>query len=207
MSISPTLAQLQQAGFPIGGEPSIALDLVDTVANAHTTPSDLLAANTEAWWELQSGRLPESPPPTSAATGSLRNALRDAFEASIDGRLGESRSIGGRLGTDESIAELNRVAGSAWSTPKLDVENGIVSSREQWQTNRGANPRLATIARDAIALLADPVLRNQLRRCANPTCSMLFLATNPRRVWCASNVCGNRARVARHQQRQGHAES
>ncbi|SDP87791.1 CGNR zinc finger domain-containing protein [Lentzea jiangxiensis] len=30
---------------------------------------------------------------------------------------------------------------------------------------------------------------------------MLFLAENKRRVWCAANVCGNRARVARHYSR------
>ncbi|WP_255731151.1 CGNR zinc finger domain-containing protein [Mycobacterium kiyosense] len=31
---------------------------------------------------------------------------------------------------------------------------------------------------------------------AAPTdCSMLFLATNPRRGWCTANICGNRAHV------------
>jgi predicted RNA-binding Zn ribbon-like protein len=30
---------------------------------------------------------------------------------------------------------------------------------------------------------------------------MLFLAETKRRVWCASNVCGNRVRVARHQEK------
>lgn len=40
-----------------------------------------------------------------------------------------------------------------------------------------------------------------LRRCANPTCSMLFLAENKRRKWCTSNICGKRARVARHYER------
>ena len=30
---------------------------------------------------------------------------------------------------------------------------------------------------------------------------MLFLAETTRRQWCASNVCGNRVRVARHYQR------
>ncbi|WP_139810547.1 CGNR zinc finger domain-containing protein, partial [Mycobacterium avium] len=41
-------------------------------------------------------------------------------------------------------------------------------------------------------------------RCANPDCSMLFLATNPRRSWCTANICGNRARVARHYHRRTH---
>nr|WP_272925044.1 CGNR zinc finger domain-containing protein [Streptomyces sp. SID8377] len=37
-----------------------------------------------------------------------------------------------------------------------------------------------------------------MRRCANPECSMLFLAGNSRRKWCTGNICGNRTRVARH---------
>jgi predicted RNA-binding Zn ribbon-like protein len=42
-----------------------------------------------------------------------------------------------------------------------------------------------------------------LRRCANPACSMIFIALNPRRSWCAPGVCGNRVRVARHHRRTG----
>jgi CGNR zinc finger len=45
----------------------------------------------------------------------------------------------------------------------------------------------------------------RLRRCANPACSMIFIAVNPRRSWCTPGVCGNRARVARHYQRAGGA--
>src|SRR6266566_219775 len=35
--------------------------------------------------------------------------------------------------------------------------------------------------------------------------SMIFVAVNPRRSWCAPAVCGNRARVARHYRRAGRA--
>jgi predicted RNA-binding Zn ribbon-like protein len=42
---------------------------------------------------------------------------------------------------------------------------------------------------------------DRLRRCANPACSMLFLADTTRRQWCTPNLCGNRARVARHYRR------
>ncbi|MFI5895409.1 CGNR zinc finger domain-containing protein [Actinoplanes sp. NPDC051513] len=61
--------------------------------------------------------------------------------------------------------------------------------------------RLAAVAGEAIALLADPERLELLRRCANPACSMVFLAENKRRRWCAPNVCGNRVRVARHHER------
>jgi len=183
---------MQRQGFPIGGEPSVALDLVDTVANAHTTPTDLLADNGNAWWELQSERLPAAEVPAAEATARLRSILRDVFEASIDDRLAGSHAVD----------ELNRFADSVQSSPRLTVSNGAPEVTTRWHITREGNPRLAAIAHDAIDVLGDPARRSQLRRCANPTCSMLFLAENPRRVWCASNICGNRARVARHQQRQ-----
>jgi predicted RNA-binding Zn ribbon-like protein len=192
MTIRPSLSEMQREGFPIGGEPSVALDLVDTVANAHTTPTDLLAGNTSAWWDLQSGRLPAAETPAAAATTRLRDILREVFEASIDDRL----TAGG------AVDELNRFADSVVSSPQLEVSDGALGVATRWHITRDGNPRLAAIAHDAIELLADPARRPQLKRCANPTCSMIFLADNPRRVWCASNVCGNRARVARHQERQ-----
>lgn len=183
---------MQRAGFPIGGEPSVALDLIDTVANARTTPTDLMEENADAWWRLESGRLPESPNPTEEATRRLRTTLREVIEATIDGRIG-----GGR-----AVDDLNRFADSVLSSPALEIQNGMPGMATRWHIGRGGNPRLAAIAHDGIALVGDPERRRLLRRCANPTCSMVFLAENPRRIWCASNICGNRARVARHQQRQ-----
>jgi predicted RNA-binding Zn ribbon-like protein len=196
MSISPTLAVMQRNGFPIGGESSVALDLVDTVANAHTTPTDLLADNAELWWELESGRLPESAAPLPAVTARLRAALRVVIEARIDNVAPDGKAV----------AELNRVADSARSNPRLVVDGGTPRTTTTWHAERGANARLAAVAHDGIQLVSDPVRAGMLRRCANPTCSMLFLAENPRRVWCASNICGNRARVARHLERQREAQ-
>jgi predicted RNA-binding Zn ribbon-like protein len=182
---------MQEHGFPVGGESSVALDLVDTVANAHTAPADLLAGNYGDWWSLQSGRLPDSDDPAVEPTKRLRAVLRDLFEATIDRRLVDGKAVD----------DLNRFANSVQSSPRLLVGDGHAESVTRWHVARDGNPRLAAVAHDAISLLGDPVRRNQLRRCANPTCSMIFLAENPRRTWCASNICGNRARVARHQQR------
>lgn len=187
---------MQRKGFPIGGESSVALDLVDTVVAAHDSPVDLLAGDADVWWELQAGRLPESPTPQHAATRRLRSALREVIEARID-----DRPAGGT-----AIEELNRVAASASSSPQLSMEDGQPRVTTRWHTGRDGSPRLAAIARDGIALVGDPVRGRMLRRCANPSCSMIFLAENPRRLWCASNVCGNRVRVSRHQQRQRQAE-
>jgi predicted RNA-binding Zn ribbon-like protein len=77
-----------------------------------------------------------------------------------------------------------------------------------WTRRRGphlATTRAATtlatpmqrFARSAIALLTSDDL-HRLRRCDGPGCTLLFVATNPRRRWCSPDTCGNRVRVARH---------
>ncbi|MFI8517293.1 CGNR zinc finger domain-containing protein [Streptomyces sp. NPDC085481] len=59
---------------------------------------------------------------------------------------------------------------------------------------------LAAVARDAVDLLTDPAARALLRRCEGPGCRRCYLDTSRgrRRRWCSSEICGNRARVARH---------
>lgn len=59
---------------------------------------------------------------------------------------------------------------------------------------------LVVVATSLIDVLTGPAVR-RLRRCANPACSMLFIADDARRKWCMQNICGNRVRVARHYQR------
>lgn len=179
---------MQDAGFPMGGEPSVAVDLVDTLMRAATPAVDLLAAKEAAWWELQAERLPAGPAPDPLPTKRLRAALREAFEARIDNGVQDATTL----------EELNAIADSVPSSPRLVVAGGGLSIDTRWHTEYGGDRRLAAIARDGIALLADPVRSAQLRRCASPTCSMLFLADNPRRIWCTPNICGNRNRVARH---------
>lgn len=189
MDIKPSLADVQRAGFPIGGESLVALDLVDTLMTVTDPPTDLLADPESAarWWALQAPRLPAGPAPDPAATRRLRAAIRDVLDARL-----ESREPSGT-----SIEDLNAAAASVPSSPRL--VSGAVEVR--WHTEHGGNAPLAAIAGETIGLLADPTRLPRLRRCANPACSMLFLAERKSRQWCASNVCGNRVRVARHYER------
>jgi len=60
---------------------------------------------------------------------------------------------------------------------------------------------LADIATSAITLVGGPG-RDRLRRCGAPGCGRWFVASRPRQRWC-SPTCGNRARVARFQERRG----
>ncbi len=56
------------------------------------------------------------------------------------------------------------------------------------------------VADSLIDLLTGPGL-GRLRRCQNPACSMLFVASDARRKFCTQNICANRTRVARHYRR------
>ncbi|HEY4457152.1 MAG TPA: ABATE domain-containing protein [Pseudonocardiaceae bacterium] len=194
MSVVIGLEDLQREGFPMGGEPLVALDLVDTLMTAVDPAVDLLDAPERGarWWEVELARLPESPVPDPTATRRLRTALRDLFDAHLEHRAPRPTSV----------EDVNAVAASVPTSPRLSFPaDGEPSADTRWHTEQGGNPALAAIAREAIDLLATPDTLNRLRRCANPTCSMLFLAETTRRQWCASNVCGNRMRVARHYQR------
>jgi predicted RNA-binding Zn ribbon-like protein len=191
MSIMPTLQQLQEKGFPMGGEPSVAVDLIDTLMKAVDPPVDLLEGRAEAWWNLESVRLPDDTVAEAVQTRRLRAALREAIEARVDDRPVDP----------SAIDDLNHFADSVPSSPRLVVSDEGVSVTTRWHPEHGGNTNLAAIARDGIALLADPQRSGRLRRCANPECSMIFLAENSRRIWCTPNICGNRTRVARHYQR------
>ena len=187
------LEDMQSAGFPMGAEPLVALDLVDTIVTVADPPVDLIADPTEAskWWRLQAGRLPDGPQPDLAATRRLRSAIRDLFDAYLENR--EPRKT--------SIEDVNAAAAAAPVSLRLAGDMKTPHAQTRWHTELGGNAALAAIATEAVTLLTQPDQRNMLRRCANPNCSMLFLAQTRRRQWCTQNICGNRTRVARHYQR------
>lgn len=190
MSTSPTLGDMQAAGFPMGAEPLVALDLADTLILVTDPVTDLIASaeQHERWWQLQAGRLPSGPAPAAGATRRLRAALRSLFDADLAGRAPDPAMI----------EDLNATAASVPTSPRLEGWGDRAHTGTRWHTEAAGDPALAAIAGEAVRLLGDPRRRALLRRCANPECSMLFLAENKRRVWCTANLCGNRARVARH---------
>lgn len=193
MSIGPSLEDMQRKRFPMGGEPLVAIDLADTLMTATEPVIDLLSApeQSTAWWDLESSRLPEAPVPDPTATRRLRSAIRDLLDAHLEGREPLPTSIEDVNAVAAAVPTSIRLVGLA-KTPNLVT---------RWHTEHGGNAALSAIARETIELLSSPEQLSKLRRCANPTCSMLFLAETKRRQWCTSNICGNRARVARHYQR------
>jgi predicted RNA-binding Zn ribbon-like protein len=176
------------------GEQIVAVDLINTVATpGSATGDDLLSADrgAEAWWRLQGTRVPGGDPPDIGALRRLRSALRDLIEALVDERPVPQRAV----------SDLNFFMRSAPASTRLRLTGTGLRAERHWHREFGGNPQLAFIATQAAEFLSDPSKVRRLRRCANPACSMIFVAVNPQRSWCAPGVCGNRARVARHYRR------
>ncbi len=187
------LEDMQAAGFPMGAEPLVALDLADTLVTVADPPIDLIAdpAQASAWWHLQAERLPNGPQPDLAATRRLRAAIRELLDAYLAHRAPAATSI----------EDINAAAAAAPTSVRLGGDANKLHAETRWHTELGGNAALAAVATEAITLIGRPGRRDMLRRCANPSCSMLFLAQTTRRQWCTPNICGNRTRVARHYQR------
>ncbi len=182
--------------FAVIGEPVVAVDLINTVAAPGSpTTDDLLAADrdVQAWWRIEGPRVPDGDLPDIRALRRLRTALRAMIEALVDGRPVPQAAV----------ADLNFFMQSAPASTRLLLTGTGLRAEIQWHREYGGNPRLAFIATQAAEFLSDPSKVSRLRRCANPGCSMIFIAVNPRRSWCAPGVCGNRVRVARHYSRAG----
>jgi predicted RNA-binding Zn ribbon-like protein len=180
------------------GEPIVAVDLINTVAApGSATREDLLSADrgAEAWWRIEGTRVPDGELPDIRALRRLRSTLRDLIEALADGRPVPAGTV----------PELNVFMRSAPTSTRLQLTGTGLRAETHWHGEYGGNPRLAFIATQAAQFLSEPSQVRRLRRCANPDCSMIFIAVNPRRSWCTPSVCGNRVRVARHHRRTGGA--
>ena len=178
----------------IVGELIVAVDLINTVAvPGSAVTNDLLSAErgAAAWWRVETARVPGGGLPDIHALRRLRSALRDVIEA----------LVADRPVPQGAVSDLNFFTHAAPASTRLRLAGTGLLAETHWHGEYGGHPRLAFIATQAAAFLSDPSKVSKLRRCANPACSMIFIAVNPRRSWCAPGVCGNRIRVARHHRR------
>lgn len=184
---------MQAAGFPMGGE-GLAVDLADTLVTVTEPVTDLLCdrAACQRFWTLHAEELPEGwAVPTLANTRRVRDTIRGLLDAAQK-----------RVAFDRPALEaINEISDLARTSYRLTIANGRVERSDRWSAKRPANLALSAAARSAIAVVTTPALREQLRRCASPTCSMLFVKGDGRRRWCTPNICGNRDRVSRHYRR------
>ena len=182
--------------FAVIGEPIVAVDLINTVAAPGSSAGhDLLSVDrgAEAWWRVERARVPDGDLPDTRTLRRLRSALRDTIEALVDDHPVPKAAV----------SELNFFMQSAPASTRLALTAEGLRVDTHWHREFGGNPQLAFIATQAAEFLSDPSQVRRLRRCANLACSMIFIAVNPRRSWCAPCVCGNRVRVARYHRRAG----
>jgi predicted RNA-binding Zn ribbon-like protein len=188
---SPTAAG--RGRLTLIGEPIVAVDLVNTgAAPGSPARDDLLASKrgAQAWWQIEQARLPPAGQPDLRALRRLRAALREVLEALLDDRPVPAAAV----------SELNFFTQLSPTSIRLTLATDGLRAQTHWHSEFAGHERLAFIARQAARFLSEPGQVRRLRRCANPACSMIFIASNPRRSWCAE-VCGNRVRVARHHRR------
>ncbi|WP_121702087.1 CGNR zinc finger domain-containing protein [Streptomyces sp. E5N298] len=185
----------------------IALALALTVRHdGHGSVADDLAdpAGLTAWVRAHPGVLPDAE--AFAADASALTAVRDVraaaralFARAV--RPGEpSPADAARLlPVPQALRLLNEAAARTPTVPVLawaDTAEPVVRAAPAQGTSADL---AAVLAQAVIGFLAGPD-RQRLRACHAPRCVRYFLKEHPRQEWCKPS-CGNRARVARHQDR------
>ena len=122
------------------------------------------------------GREPARPP----------RAVRAALHAVVAGDVPDR----------DTLDALNAAAARAPASPAVRSTAREARSDDRLPRGNPSRHRVASIAADAIDLIAGP-RADELRACGAPGCVLLFEKDHPRRAWC-SDACGNRARQARH---------
>ena len=171
----------------------LAVDLLNTVIARDGRVHDLLARPGDvAAWAAAAAVVPTGAVGRSAlprepnGLRAFREALRRGLLAwSVSGRSGRGLVVllNTHLARDAEIAEARLVSG------KVTIDRR--STSEPRARVYGA------VARSAAELLArgDP---RRLRKCANPTCRLIFYDVSKagRRRWCSMQTCGARAKVS-----------
>ncbi|MGE5828796.1 MAG: CGNR zinc finger domain-containing protein [Micromonosporaceae bacterium] len=122
-----------------------------------------------------------------AAFHDLRAAIGTLFRAAAEQRIPPP----------DALAHINDTALLARSAPAL-VAHGLRYALVERGLLTGLPAARGVIARDAVHVLAG---EPGLHACHGPGCVLLFVTHDARRRWCSAG-CGNRARAARHYDRQ-----
>jgi predicted RNA-binding Zn ribbon-like protein len=167
----------------------LAIDLANTLERRRDGATvDLLADQDGlARWLRGTGG-----PAGAGGAGGVGAEQLQALRGHVLALLGAA--VGQRPLPRAAVTAVNRAAAAAPAVVQLETDELVV--------RYGASPGdafLADVAASAISLVGGP-RRDRLRRCGAPGCGRWFVASRPRQRWCSPS-CGNRARVARFQQR------
>ncbi len=123
------------------------------------------------------------------------------FRAELKGVL--DRVISGKPYAQNAATLLESYLANVPRARRVVAEKGRLQT--SWETVGDVGPTdefLGMIADSILELLvaADP---EQIRKCANPSCVVIFHDTtkNHRRQWCSMEVCGNRAKASRFREK------
>jgi predicted RNA-binding Zn ribbon-like protein len=127
--------------------------------------------------------------------------LREALRRLAAEHTNDSRRLGQSPVLDSATARsiVNAAAGMSRVWPELEPRGRILLRRDVGAGGSFVDALTAVVAQQAIYLITSPQW-DLLRPCVAPGCAYFFVKTH-RREWCSA-LCGNRARVARHAQRQ-----
>ncbi|MGW5032045.1 CGNR zinc finger domain-containing protein [Streptomyces nigra] len=145
----------------------------------------------------------------------LRQAVRALFARAVSPAPPSPADARRLMPAEEALAYLNSVAARESVVPQLDWPSdgtpavrlvsaeGDPAVRLVSAEGDPAVRLLAALARAAVDFLSGPH-RDRLRACSAPRCVRYFVKSHGRQEWCKPS-CGNRARAARHYQRQRQA--
>ncbi|WP_406261489.1 CGNR zinc finger domain-containing protein [Streptomyces nigra] len=134
----------------------------------------------------------------------LRQAVRALFARAVSPAPPSPADARRLMPVEEGLAYLNSVAARESVVPQLDwPSDGAPAVRLVSAEGDPAVRLLAALARAAVDFLSGPH-RDRLRACSAPRCVRYFVKSHGRQEWCKPS-CGNRARAARHYQRQRQA--
>jgi len=122
-----------------------------------------------------------------------RGGLRELLDAAVEKRPP----------SDAALREVNRAFRAQYVYELVYASDGVsLDHRHEGDPISGALARLS----EAIARELTREDKERLRICANDECRWVFRDNSPagRRKWCDMSSCGNRAKAARHRERQKH---
>jgi predicted RNA-binding Zn ribbon-like protein len=172
---------------------ALSVDFVNTLRDRWSaTPRETLPTGSSVIDWLREAGVPVSPGPDPDHDAAL--ALRAALEALFEHRASTAQIT---LINDISRADARPVLQQTAEGIRADLDAPL-----------SFDAALGRIAADAIDLAARALL-DRVDVCHHERCGLLFVDTSRgrRRQWCSMQRCGNRAKVARFEERRQIAES
>jgi len=133
----------------------------------------------------------EDPQPALQRVRRVREALRELLDATVEHRRPSS----------SAMREVNKALRAPYLIELVPAKDGVsLDHRHEGDPLLGAMARLS----EAVARELTQGEPKRMRICANDECRWVFRDYSPagRRKWCDMSTCGNRAKAARHRERQ-----